>query len=195
MKPFVPSQVCLSCDGCCRFKEDTSAWRPQVSAEEIAQMTRTLGSGHTLARDSAPRASARGTSPKLADQVFLKTNVASDGRLKAIPHKDGCICTFFNPQHNTCGMYHARPFDCQLYPFLLTRRQGRAAVCVHLNCPYVQEKKDSAEFDAYAAYLREFFRRADVRDMLEKHPALIGDYSEYQDELQPLFELDLNLGG
>lgn len=31
---FVPQKICLSCDGCCRFKEHNSSWRPKVAQEE-----------------------------------------------------------------------------------------------------------------------------------------------------------------
>lgn len=33
-KQFVPSNVCLSCDGCCRFKQSDSRWRPHMTKEE-----------------------------------------------------------------------------------------------------------------------------------------------------------------
>lgn len=31
---FVPSEVCLKCDGCCRFKDEHSPWRPKLADEE-----------------------------------------------------------------------------------------------------------------------------------------------------------------
>ena len=34
---FVPQSVCLSCDGCCRFKEEQSSWRPKAVGDEKVQ--------------------------------------------------------------------------------------------------------------------------------------------------------------
>ncbi|MCI0405004.1 MAG: phosphoribosylanthranilate isomerase [candidate division Zixibacteria bacterium] len=46
LKQFVPQEVCLACDGCCRFKEDSSEWRPKVAKTELdallAEPDRTL---------------------------------------------------------------------------------------------------------------------------------------------------------
>ena len=170
MKQFVPSQVCLGCDGCCRFKEEDSAWRPRIAASEKKQIS---------------------SKPGLSDKIFSKVKVADDGHLKAVACHGLFICTFFNPEHNTCGIYHARPFDCQLYPFLLTKDQAKTVVCVHLNCPHVQEKKNSPEFQDYVSYLREFFQRKDVVTFLQKNPDLIGDYSQYRQELEQVLELNL----
>ena len=169
MRQFVPSQVCLACDGCCRFKEENSAWRPGIGESEKKQVS---------------------TKPGLAEKIFSKAPLAADGHLRAVACHGLYICTFFNPEHNTCGIYHARPFDCQLYPFVLTKNQQKTVLCVHLNCPYVQEKKDSEEFERYIEYLQKFFLRQEVVTFLKKNPALIGDYSQYRDEMEQLFELN-----
>ncbi len=34
LKQFVPSNVCLKCDGCCQFKSEDSPWRPKTGAQE-----------------------------------------------------------------------------------------------------------------------------------------------------------------
>ena len=170
MKQFVPSQVCLGCDGCCRFKEEDSAWRPRIAPTEKKQVA---------------------TKPGLAEKIFSKAKVADDGHLKAVACHGLYICTFFNPEHNTCGIYHARPFDCQLYPFLLTKSDEKTVVAVHLNCPHVQEKKGSQEFQDYVSYLQEFFHRQDVVTFLQKNPSLVGDYAQYRQELEQVLELNL----
>ena len=171
MKQFVPSQVCLGCDGCCRFKEEDSAWRPRIAESEKKQIS---------------------TKPGLAEKIFSKATIAEDGHLKAVACHGLYICNFFNPEHNTCGIYHARPFDCQLYPFVLTKDQEKIAVCVHLNCPYVQEKRKAEEFPRYVDYLKEFFVRAEVKTFLKKNPTLVGDYSPYREELEQIMVLNLD---
>ena len=37
---FVSQEVCLSCDGCCRFAEKNSSWRPKVAREKIDECYR-----------------------------------------------------------------------------------------------------------------------------------------------------------
>lgn len=171
MKQFVPSQVCLGCDGCCRFKEEDSLWRPRIAETEKKQVS---------------------AKPGLADKIFSKAKITDHGHLKTVACHGLYICTFFNPEHKTCGIYHARPFDCQLYPFVLTKNQDKTVVCVHLNCPYVQEKKDSPVFRDYVAYLQEFFCRQDVATFLKKNPSWVGDYTPYRQELEQVLVLNLD---
>ncbi len=37
---FVTSEACLQCDGCCRFSDDKSVWRPKVGKEELTDSIR-----------------------------------------------------------------------------------------------------------------------------------------------------------
>ncbi len=171
MKQFVPQNVCLSCDGCCRFKEQDSTWRPQMTKEEIDQ----------------------GAKSKLADLILSKDSIEHNGYIKTVSCQGQHLCSFFNPEHNTCRIYSHRPFECQLYPFVLTKHNGQATVCVHLSCPHIQQTRSTPEFKEYAAYLKKYFKQASVRDFLKRNPSLIGDYSAYSNELEYLFTLSLSL--
>lgn len=150
-KQFVDSSVCLKCDGCCRFKEAESRWRPY-----IAQTERKSVAGHIT---------------------------PADGKIKTVPCADGFICCFFDNKENSCGIYHARPFECQLYPFLLGKENGQPALYAHLNCPYVQKHFGTPLYKEYVAYLREFFSRKNVLAFLRANPLLFADYSDSRDEL------------
>ena len=90
---------------------------------------------------------------------------------------------FLNGADNTCGIYTKRPFECSLYPFILSQTPDAVKVYVHLSCPYVQDHLPRADFDAYVAYLKEFFRRADIREFLSHNKAMFHDYSPYAPEL------------
>ena len=139
LKQFVPSEVCLKCDGCCRYKEADSIWRPA-------------------------------------------------GDIKTIQTRGMYFCEFLNGKDNTCGIYTKRPFECSLYPFILSQESDAVKVYAHLSCPYVQDYLPHADFDAYAAYLKEFFRREDVREFLSHNKAMFHDYSPYAPELLYLFD-------
>ena len=168
-KQFVPSSVCLKCDGCCRFKEADSRWRPQITDQEKKDAAR----------------------PGLADKIFAKHVISPDGRISVTPCSAGFICHFLNPNDNTCGIYHARPFECQLYPFLLGQENGKTVVYAHLNCPHIQGHRGDGLYKDYARYLQEFFQREDVLGFLKRNPALITDYSTFRDELDYVFTVPL----
>ena len=167
LNQFVPSEVCLQCDGCCRFKEENSAWRPKMAKEEI---TRLRQSG-------------------LADLILSKEIFSKDGAIKTVSCPTEHLCSFFNPQDHTCRIYSARPFECRLYPFILTRKDQQAVISVHLNCPFIQQKRLTRDFDEYVAYLKKFFQEEEVLAFLKRNPDLAGDYSDYQAELEYLFTL------
>ena len=142
LKSFVPSEVCLKCDGCCRYKEADSIWRPA-------------------------------------------------GGIKTIQTCGKHFCEFFNGKDNTCGIYAKRPFECSLYPFIISKTPDAAKVYAHLGCPYVQDHLPRADFDAYVVYLKEFFRQTQTKEFLSRHKAIFQDYSFYAPELLYLFDLEL----
>ena len=169
---LVPQKVCLSCDGCCRYKEPNSIWRPKITSDEINQL--------------------RSRRSSLVDKIFSKANVASKGFLKAVPHnKRICKCTFFNFDSNTCSIYGDRPFECQLYPFILNKRKHELVISVHLSCPYAQEKRYTPLFEGYVVSLKAFFARPEIKKFLKENPVLFNDYSDYDDEIEDIFTLNL----
>jgi len=136
LKQFVPQEVCLSCDGCCRFKEEDSSWRPKLTSQE-----------------------------SLSDRIFSKNAIDSSGRIKTKCHQGNFLCQFLNPENNQCTVYGEHPFECQLYPFLVVKEKGEPAIFAHHNCPYVQKTRHTKEFEEYAAYLKEFFSESSAKDL------------------------------
>lgn len=156
LKQFVPSKVCLACDGCCRFMLADSDWRPKADGRQPAEGTDAQG--------------------------FIKT--ASDAK--------PCRCIYLNRQDNTCGIYLQRPFECALYPFVISRHKGALRMYVHLACPYIQEKEVSEELDAYIAYLKDFFAKDSTKEQLRKNISILHDYSAYEQELRSLFDIEVD---
>jgi len=161
LKQFVPSEVCLKCDGCCRYKEADSAWRPKLGQDEQAG---------------------------LAALITASDVLDAQGYIKTVQTHKGHLCRFLNGADNTCGIYTKRPFECSLYPFILSRTPDAVKVYVHLSCPYVQDHLSHSSFDDHAAYLKDFFHRADVREFLSHNKAMFHDYSPYAPELLHLFD-------
>lgn len=167
---FVPSHVCLECDGCCRFKEEDSHWRPKVGSEE-SQLMRQEG---------------------LAERIFGREHLDAGMRIKTKGCHNGTHqCRFFSPDGNLCTIYAYRPFECRLYPFVLMKKGAGIVLAVHLNCPHVQNTQDSKEFDNYVGYLQKFFLQNDVTEFLKRNRLLIESYLDYEDEMQGLFNINV----
>jgi hypothetical protein len=161
-KQFVPSEICLKCNGCCRYKEADSAWRPKLGARDQESLSELI-TGDIV----------------LDAQSYIKTIQVCGEH----------FCKFLNGADNTCSIYTKRPFECSLYPFILSKTPDAVKLYVHLSCPYVQDHLPRADFEAYVAYLKEFFRRPDIREFLSHNKAMFHDYSIYASELLHLFDL------
>lgn len=129
--------------------------------------------------------------PNLPEQIFAKHVVGAKSRINVTPCAEGFLCHFLNFKDNTCGIYHARPFECQLYPFLLGREADKIVLYVHLNCPHVQEHWGDDNYKEYTQYVQGFFKRADVVNFLKNNPGSISDYSAFRDELDTVCTISL----
>ena len=151
LKQFVPSQVCLKCDGCCRFQSADTLWRPKWDKRAF-----------------------------IDDQDYVTT----------IKECGEHLCRFFNKSDHTCATYHDRPFECALYPFLLSRHADGIKVYVHLACPYIQDHQADPGVQAHVAYLREFFALPSTTDFLIRNSRIIQDYSSVEEEILYLFTIN-----
>lgn len=157
IKQFVPQEFCLKCRGCCRFKEANSVWSPCLLDEEIQVL---------LDKKGIPAAS-----------------ISIERRIQPVvnPHGADFICPFLETQNNHCQIYGFRPFECQLYPFLINLRKGKVLLTVDLNCPYVYEQINSPEAKDYIVYLTEHLNSGPRRKMLKDNPQIIQAYEEVRE--------------
>jgi Fe-S-cluster containining protein len=157
IKQFVPQEFCLKCRGCCRFKEANSVWSPCLLDEEIQTL---------LAKKRIPTAS-----------------ISIDRRIQPIANPQGAdfICPFLEIRDNKCKIYSVRPFECQLYPFLINLRKDKVLLTVDLNCPYVYEKINSQEAKDYIVYLTHYLNSGALRSMLKDNPQIIQAYEEVRE--------------
>ena len=150
LEQFVPSHVCLKCEGCCRYASEDSLWRPKWDKKEFVD-----------------------------DQDYV-TTIQDCGK-----H----LCRFLNKGDNTCLVYSARPFECALYPFILSKKGKTIEVYVHLACPYVQDNQANPALDQYITYLRDFFKTPETIAFLKRQRHLIHDYASVMVELQHVFTI------
>ncbi|MFH1440742.1 MAG: YkgJ family cysteine cluster protein, partial [Candidatus Omnitrophota bacterium] len=114
IKQFVPSRVCLKCRGCCRFIEADSVWQPSLLENEAEALSKNRTTADYITKDK---------------------------RICLIPskNKDIFYCAFFDTSKNKCKIYLKRPLECQMYPFLINRRDNKIFLSVDLNCPFIKE--------------------------------------------------------
>jgi Fe-S-cluster containining protein len=162
IKQFVPQEFCLKCKGCCRFKDMDSVWAPCLLEEEIQG---------------------------LLDKKIPPAAISSERRLLPVPQPGagGYVCPFLNIADNKCKIYGFRPFECQLYPFLINLRNKRVLLTLDLNCPYIKENLKSEELKAYTEYLATFLNSPQKKKLLKDNPHVLQAYEEVLD----LIELDI----
>ncbi len=107
-------------------------------------------------------------------------------KIKLVPgaKEDSFICASFNPAQNKCTIYPLRPFECQLYPFLINFKANKVFLAVDLNCPFVQENAGTQGFGEYVQKLADFFNRPEQRNILKDNPQIIQAYKEAQDLIE-----------
>ncbi len=174
---FVPQKVCLACQGCCRFSDKKSVWRPKITFEEIDE---TAWKNATLAKKLTAALDEKGYLSTTASQ-----QVAVDG--KPAHHCCGQLCE----QSNECQIYADRPVECSIYPVLIVARGNKVVISLHLSCPFIQEYYGSEACDQYIEEVKAFFGSYEVQEFLNRNRHLAGDYSEYKDELAEIMTIDL----
>lgn len=160
IKQFVPQEVCLKCKGCCRYSERNSAWAPCLLDEEIQDL---------LGKD-IPAASIS------ADRRLCLILAQDNHRIEA-----DFFCPFLEIQENKCKIYEFRPFECQVYPFLICAKDKKILLTVDLNCPYVKQRLNSKELKEYIEYLSSFLNSPKQLKILRDNPQILQAYEEVLD--------------
>jgi len=153
IKQFVAQEYCLKCQGCCRFREQNSVWLPCLMDEEIQELLE-----HNL--------------PPAAISMDRKIQPETNSK------GDGFVCAFLDLDANRCKIYDLRPFECQLYPFLINLRDKKVILTVDLNCPYVKDNLQSDAFKEYTDYLVSFLNSPEQIRMLKDNPQLLKAYED-----------------
>ena len=159
IKQFVPQEFCLNCQGCCRFRQANSVWSPCLLDQEIQN---------------------------LLDKKIGQVYICADRRLVPIanPDKSGFICPCLELESNKCKIYSLRPFECQLYPFLINLRDKKVLLTVDLNCPYARENINDNKFKEYSEYLAEFLNLPAQLKILEENPQILQAYEDVKEVLE-----------
>jgi len=152
MKQFLPNGTCVDCLGCCRFLVSDSVWSPSLLDQDIRK----------LLKNKIP--------PSL---------ISTNKKLRLIPgqKKENFICAFLNTQDNKCKIYSFRPFECQLYPFLINKQAKKLFLAIDLNCHFIKENLENIELRNYAQYLIELLNTPSKSKIFKDNPQIIQEYS------------------
>jgi len=110
------------------------------------------------------------------DKQNLKIQAISPAK-----NEDNYRCQFLIQDKNQCRIYNLRPFECQLYPYLLNKQGGSLDLVAHLSCPYLQNNLNSKAFGEYCRNLTRFFKDPEVLNVLKAEWETFRCYP--QDEL------------
>jgi Fe-S-cluster containining protein len=153
IKQFVPSAVCLKCQGCCRFKEAVGVWLPCVLNEE---------------KDILKKNSLLCSQDKKIIPVFSEKERIF-------------FCPLLNRKENKCVVYAERFLDCRLYPFVINRRQKKVYLSADLNCAFIKDNFKGAGFEKYVEYLLGLLNSRLYPDLLRNNPQIVQTYPEVTD--------------
>lgn len=155
---IIPSEVCFSCDVCCRFLEADSPLAP-IFTEAEREKVIVAGAEPSLFRPQADGKSA---------QIQLK------------PHKDFYICPFFDPETSHCTIYPIRPLDCQLYPFALMCSEDGSEVVLGVDtlCPFGEEHLETDAFQRHIRDVINYVESEEITAQIAANWRIIGDYQD-----------------
>ena len=166
LKQLVPEEFCLRCDVCCRFSQAHTVWAPLFTDSEIKYLVK------------------KNILPALVFTGHSETKIAKDRsgsmpiciqRINLIEHNGCFICPCFNPSDHSCKIYADRPFECQLYPFLLMRKDDKFYLVQDKKCPYLNKIKEP-RLKGYINYLKEEFKKEDILSFLRQNQELFAEY-------------------
>lgn len=154
VQQMVPQEWCLACRRCCRFPATEDVQTPAFSAIEVA-----------WARDAGA-----------SSAWFRPAAAAPSHDVQLVPLENGYRCPALEPSTHRCQIYDARPLDCRLYPFVVTRdaTRRRLLLAVDTQCPYVQHLGPSRVIRDYGGYLAGLLNSPQGQALLASNPALAG---------------------
>lgn len=167
LRQIIPQDFCLECKGCCRFIDDKSEWIPQITDSEILEAV----------KKGVPAG------------AFSKTD-KNNHHLAVVKKDDAIICEFLSKQTNKCQIYATRPFDCEIYPFILEKRDNKIYLSLHSECPFVRENIDKKEYKEYIEYFKKLIKQKDISSFIQENIFLAGNYEKYQNQIKTICILE-----
>jgi Fe-S-cluster containining protein len=85
-------------------------------------------------------------------------------------------CRYLRVADTACRIYGQRPFECQLYPFLLNRCGKSVFLSLDLHCPYAHQHQQGGSLTEYLDALQQYLEQPLVRQHIKDNPQMIQTY-------------------
>jgi Fe-S-cluster containining protein len=157
------SEQCLTCRGCCLFRHPEGDWSPRLTPEDVSDLMK-------AEPDSVWRQGD--------DRIVLKACSGAQA------------CSFLDQDTHHCRVYGSRPFECRLYPFLISSEKSGFKVYAHLSCPGIDQLRAAGTWPDAVAKIRAFFTQTEVQSFVHGHAVNFPDYSLSKDETEEIFAFD-----
>ena len=153
----------MKCRGCCLFHQPGGDWSPRLTPEDVAALMKAVPDG----------AWRNGS-----DRIVLKSC------------KGAHACSFIDEKTHHCFVYGVRPFECRIYPFLVSSEKSGFKVYAHLSCPAIDQLRTAGAWEDALAKIKAFFGKMDVQAFVHRHAVNFPDYSLSKDEIEEVFAFD-----
>lgn len=161
MKQIVQHEQCQRCRECCRFRADRQYFAPLFTQEEIDRIR-------------AVRADMPEFTPYNERQTVFQI------KLKQAEIDDPVyqyVCPFLDEVNYACTVYDMRPFDCQVWPFIVLQEAGRTMlahftgdVCLAL------DEADQTDFEVYKDYFAALVTSEKFLTFIKTYPDLVWQH-------------------
>jgi len=159
MKKITRSCDCDTCLGCCKFLEEKKYFAPIFTSEEIEKIKNKYSKIFSLKKNQF-----------IPFKTFKKIK-----QIKLNKKGKYYYCPFYNLDNGRCLIYHQRPFDCKIYPFILVRNQKNNKIELHCfnksQCLSINNI-NKAKFKIYSNYLLKFLKSPYYKSVFKKYPGL-----------------------
>jgi Fe-S-cluster containining protein len=109
-----------------------------------------------------------------------KKNLAKKKVVVKDPEADQMSCEFLIENDHSCRVYAKRPFECELYPFLLINTDSGLDLAAHLGCPFIIDNINKDEFSQYADFLLEKLAQPEIMDVIKNQKKVFHWYPEVE---------------
>ncbi len=157
------SEQCLHCRACCLFHQPEGDWSPRLTPEDVSGLM------------------------KVSPDVRWRHGA---DRIMLYPCGEGSVCSFLKIEDHHCSVYGSRPFECALYPFLISSEKSGFKIYAHLSCPGIDQLRSAGRWDDALAKIRAFFTQPEVQTFAHQHALNFPDYSLSKDEVEEVFAFD-----
>jgi Fe-S-cluster containining protein len=150
-------------------------WEQGCALQDMIKLKQLIPEDYCLSCKGCCRFSQENSawSPKLLEE---EKNRLEKIRILADPQEGNFICAFLNKRNNKCKIYHSRPFECQLYPFVFNGVNNKVFLAMDLNCAFIKENLKTPGFKDYTQSLTNLIKNPGFLNLLKDNPHLIQNY-------------------